>query len=132
MNLLEEFRNDANGIAILKDWLGDGEVVSQEQADSRAQACLSCPYHRPVKWWEISKTALGESMKALLEFKNNRTSLRLTREDEVFMCSRCGCNLRLKSWIPLKHIAKHTSPDVMQSYPEGVCWIPKELSHEHQ
>lgn len=129
MNLLNEFSNDADGLAIIKDWLVDGESVDRPRAEGRSRICLQCPMHRPELWWEkFVKDPIAQTIRKWLEIKN-KTALVLSHENELGMCSVCGCCLRLKCWTKLKHILAHTKPETMARYPSE-CWVATESKHE--
>lgn len=130
MRLLDELRNDANGAAVLKDWLGEGgHPVEQSLAEKRALKCLACPEHHAGQWWETAKDAIATTIKELLQIKHN-LSLRLRDEDRLGMCKICGCCTRLKPWVPIKHIASHTPDDVRERYPTDTCWVANELAEQ--
>lgn len=126
MNLLSEFRNDAAGAAIIKEWLGDGgSSVTQQRADGRVNICLNqCTEHRPERWWDFAKDAIADIIKKWLLTKA-KTPLRLTREEEAGMCRICGCCLRLKAWTPIEHIKHHTPLETLDMYP-SYCWVVSE------
>ena len=127
MNLLQEFKNDAAGLAILKDWLGDGgEAVSLAEAEARSAVCLQCPEHQPGKWWATHfKSPIAQAIKRQLAVKNI-TGMVLSSDGKLFMCRACGCALALKCWCPIEHIAAHTSPETLTHFP-NFCWIRTEI-----
>lgn len=127
MKVLEEIRNDAAGAAILAEWVGaGGEPVSYGLANSRAMVCEQCPMNRPAKWWETAKDSIAETIKKMLEVKN-QMSLSVHNENKVGMCVACGCSIPLKVWVKMQHILPHTSQEVMDKLPRH-CWIKTEGS----
>lgn len=133
MKLLEELRKDATGLALLDDWLGAGGFpVEQSLAERRAATCISgddwkpCPFNRGGKWWEKAKDAIAAVIRLQLRFKTELT-LHVACEDQLQMCQRCGCCLKLKVHVPIEHIRAHTPPETVEQYPD-FCWIRRELS----
>ena len=131
MNLLAEIKNDATGAALLVDWLGEGgEAVEQASAEARAAVCLQCPEHRPGKWWEVHfKDPIAHWIRNRLRLKN-RLGVRLSCEERLFMCGKCGCNLALKCWVPISYIDAHTSKEKLAEYPAAGCWIRSEIERK--
>lgn len=132
MNLIEEIRKDVVGAKVLADWIGDGVPVRSEHARGRAAVCLhgnegnSCPHNKSPKWWEIFfKHPIAEAIRAQLYVKS-KMNLSTPHDENLHMCSVCGCNLSLKVHTPIDHIKRHTSPDVLAQYP-AYCWQRREM-----
>jgi len=124
MNALQQ---TASFVAITKDWLGDGmQPVSRDLAEARAIVCAACPLNSHGTWWEISKDAVAEAIRRYIHFKNH-IAVRVSNEDRLFMCSACGCATRLKVHVPIEHIKKNTTPEVMAKLDPN-CWIRKEIT----
>lgn len=138
MNVLQELRNDIEGAKLLKDWLGpDAETVGVTQAELRSGACthgyanLPCPKNVAPNWWDLvaqAKNAIAETIRAELELKGH-LNLHVLRENDLHMCSICGCCMTLKVWTPIEHIKAHTTPEQLAQYPIW-CWIRQELSEK--
>ena len=127
MTVLEEIRNDAAGLASLRDWLGEGGVpVDSATADARTAVCAGCPQNVRFIWWENTKHAIAETIKRHLAVKH-RLELHAENEDNVAMCRACGCCLRLKVWVPMDVIRPHTTPEQLAKMPEP-CWIRKGMT----
>lgn len=137
MRLLEEIRNDANGAALLADWLGAGaQPVHRQLAEVRAFACSSgdtgnpdgsrCRFNVAPRWWETVKGQIADTIRSEMEIKFH-LQLKVSREEGINMCKLCGCCLRLKVWAPIEHIAAHTSPELRDKLPKW-CWMKKELN----
>lgn len=134
MNLWIEIRNDINGAAILKDWLGEGmHPVSQELADHRSLACISgdngqkCPHNRESKWWEKSKQAVAGVMLEQMAIKN-KLQVTTPLEEHLGICDACGCCLPLKIHTPIEFIKAHTSDEQVKQFPAW-CWIRQEIEN---
>lgn len=128
MNLaFHAIQQTAIGAKILAEWLGAGGIpVTQEVADARAGACLKCPLHRQGEWWEkYISDPIAKVIQRHLSIKQ-AANMRLAREDEVGMCSACGCCIRLKAHVPIAHIKSHTSNETFQKYHVD-CWAKKEI-----
>lgn len=132
MSIIDEIRNDANGAALLADWLGDGgHTVDPGRADWRASVCAAgslgqpCTNNVEPKWWERVKNDVADAIKSELEIRN-RIGLTVKHEGSIHMCKACGCCLPLKVHVPIEHIAKHTSQSVKDKLPQ-FCWMKKEM-----
>jgi hypothetical protein len=134
MSFLDELKHDANGLAVLADWLGDGLTpVPQALADERANACLrgndgkECPNLCAPNWWDSTKDAIADAIKQHVEKK---AQLKLETELDLVprMCRACGCCMPTKVWVPLKHIAAHTPEDVVKKF-TPYCKIRQEIEN---
>lgn len=135
MNLLEELKNDIEGVQLLRDWLGPGcEMVTQTHAEHRAYICGfgaggdPCPLNKAPGWWNLVdniKSAIAETIRAELELKQH-LKLHVTSEEGLVMCAACGCCLKLKVWTPIQHIKDHISPANIDKTPR-YCWMRTEL-----
>ena len=132
MNLLDEFRNDVAGLALLKDWIGEGGIpVSQDHAELRANICVfgiggrRCPKNVEKGWWDRIKSVIANTIKMQLEMKNH-LNLHVKQEDDLWMCACCGCALPTKVWVPTKHLKEHTDPEKFKAAP-SMCWVRQEI-----
>ena len=115
-----------DALKILTDWLGDGGLpVPSKQAESRADVCLSCSFHKPDRWWETAKEKIADVIKLHLETKN-QMKISVPQEEKLGMCRACGCCVRLKAHVPIEHIQAHTSKEQKAKYPPW-CWVLKEM-----
>lgn len=135
MSLLDEIKNDAEGVLLLKDWLGQGfNHVTPQKAAHRSLACLhgdngmECPHHKMARWWETAKHKVADVIKKQLQLKS-RFKLATPFDDKMKICAICRCCMALKIWTPIEHVRKHTSKDTESKLPPH-CWIRKELA-EH-
>lgn len=127
--MFEALKNDAAGLAILREWLGDdSKPVSTLQACARSVSCVKCEMHRPARWWDTIKHAVATAIKRHLEIKN-KVGLRVDLEEELGMCKACGCCVRLKIWVPLKHIEAHQTEDVWNKLAPN-CWMLRERANK--
>jgi hypothetical protein len=127
MNIVEETQHDLSGIALLRDWLGDGSAVHPMVAEARASWCIKCPLNVEPNWWDRIKSAIAHTIKMELELKNGM-NLSTRHDDSLHMCRACGCCLKLKVWVPKEHVKRHTPKEILNQMPEHECWIRKELA----
>jgi hypothetical protein len=134
MNIFDEIKNDAHGLALLKDWVGDGgHPVSKEKADARAQACIGhgnlrpCPMNKEPNWWQKFTNSIALTIRRQLELKE-KASLVVWQEDRLHMCAACGCALPLKVWVPIEHVKSHLSVEQLNKTP-SFCWMRKEIEN---
>lgn len=131
MNLIDEFKSDASGLAIIKDWLGAGGIpVHPLVADRRAKVCASCPLNVSPNWWSRIKHKIADEIKKQIEFKN-RIGLKVDCEESIHMCKACGCCNRLSVWTPIIHIAHHTTTEKLAEFDKD-CWKRKEIKETLQ
>ena len=131
MNLLDELRKTGTGLNLLADWLGEGGyTVPEPRAARRGATCLDncCVENREPGWWDRCQNAIALIIRHQLELKK-KLDLELPREDTLHMCRACGCCLKLKVWVPLDHIRRHTDIKQLAHYPE-YCWIRRELLNQ--
>lgn len=135
MNLIDELRHDAAGVATLKDWLGDGGIpVPPEQSASRALACTSgdedrpCPHNIEAGWWSRNVTnPIAQEILKQIEVKN-RLKISTPSDAYLHVCSKCRCCLPLKVHAPIKFIAAHLTEETFSSMP-AFCWQRQEYEN---
>lgn len=132
MNIVEEIKNDINGIDLLSDWLGTGQPVGQIVAELRSERCAvgndgkPCPLNVAPNWWDRVKSEIADWIRHELELKN-KLMLSVPQEHNLHMCKACGCCLRLKVWTPAIHLRGHVSEKQIEQTP-SYCWMRKELT----
>ncbi len=132
MNLLEEFKNDAQGLMLLKDWLGNKAIpVESDIAENRSLACCfgdhgkPCPMNVEPNWWERVKDKIANTIRQQLQIKKN-LDLWTAKEGDLSMCKICGCCLKLKIHVPIEYVRQHTTTKQFNEFPAW-CWIRKEI-----
>ncbi len=122
MSLLGKLLLDAKGVALLKDWLGEGgEPVERGLANSRADICDRCPHNKYPNFWEKLKESVVGVIRGQLEIKND-AKITTDAEPRLHLCEHCGCCLKLKVHVPLTHIMAHTDKETFYLFPSW-CWI---------
>jgi hypothetical protein len=136
--MIKDLKQMAGATPIITEWFGEGmEPVSRELALRRAKICTSFHHYAPCEhnvepnWWHRHLAdPIAQAIITLLEFKKNTDiHLPVYIEGDLFMCRRCGCNLSLKVWTPIKHIANHTTVEQLAKYP-SFCWIRQEIINQ--
>lgn len=119
-------RRSAVGSRILTDWLGAGGMpVPIEQANKRANTCVTCPLNNMESDWffgipKAVAVAIHEQRKVKLQM-----DLKVDQEDKLGTCDACGCELSLKAWVPIRHILAQTPKNEFDKlHPK--CWIRSE------
>lgn len=100
-------------------WTKNLTLVSQEEADARAEKCAGCTKQADaVGCWGCSQ--LSEKVFSLIGFRRTRFDAQLKS------CSVCGCNNASQAWVPLD-VLKKASGNL--EYPEQIngegsppCW----------
>jgi len=117
------------GIAIVKDWLGDGAIpVSTELSQSRADKCLhlgkdggACPFNRPgFKPTEEIAAVIKDQVE-----KKNEMKLSVEGEESLLTCDLCFCHLPLKVHVPLETILNRTPSGMIAKFrqQQPLCWL---------
>jgi len=110
------------GVAVLKDWLGDGmNPVAEDLAGKRAGICVDCHANMRGRWWEKSTNTVANAIRGQMEAKHG-LQLETEHDEQLGTCGLCFCNLPLKVWCPMEHILAHTPKEDLTSYPDH-CWI---------
>lgn len=79
---------------------------------------MACPFNRPSKGLEADVAA------AIIEHEEMRQNLDLSlvNENGLNTCGVCGCYLKLKVWVPWKHLRDETDPREFPAH----CWVQDE------
>ena len=136
--MINDLKQMAGAAPILAEWFGEGgEPVDRGLAIKRANTCINihdfapCEENVEPNWWHRHLAdPIAQVIIKLLEFKKH-TDIHLPfgMDEDLGMCRRCGCNLSLKVWTPIKHIADHTTVDQLAKYPKH-CWIRSEIINQ--
>jgi len=135
MSLLDKLSQTAKGGFIIADWLGAGGVpVIQRKADDRALCCVfgnegkPCPNNKAAHWWKKTKGSIADAIKDMLSIKNE-LEMKAANEDDLHMCSSCGCCLKLKVWVPIEHVQKVIDEKTLCELP-AYCWMKLEIAKD--
>lgn len=119
----------AAGVGVLLDWLGDGaEPVEHKLAESRAAVCTDCPKNKPGGLLSFFTEKAAETIRKQLEIRKD-LQLSTPSDRKLNVCEVCFCPLHLKVHVPIAHIKKHTSDEVLSKLPSN-CWMPKEFTYK--
>lgn len=113
--------------SVMDDWVGEGaEPVDTELSTRRAECCIRCPMNtRSEEWWAGLKTASAELIRLTLQLKSEMKMS--TRFDaELKGCAICGCVLKLKVHVPLRHILATAPAEQLKQFQQVNCWITTE------
>lgn len=113
---VERVRQDAVAAKTLTEWLGaGGEPVAPALAERRAAICAQCPQN--IIRRKRLETSIAEAIRQQ-ETVRSKIDLRTSNDQNLHTCQSCGCHLKLKVWVPLKHLAPADFP--------GHCWFVSE------
>lgn len=118
MSIWEQVKTMADGVKNLTLWIGaGGDVVSQDDAQTRANICLMCPHNKPGA---VGTREVAEATIKFLEFKNQ---LKLTVKGELGLqsCDGCGCVIPLMIWEPQDRIQQQMTGEELAVTP-SFCW----------
>ena len=91
----------------------DGQV-SQEEADRRAAICARCPKNTD----QVTNFCVECYARSLVSKVNDLLGSKRTSHDaHLKTCSACGCDLKLKTWMP-----KSGMTDATIQWADG-CWM---------
>jgi hypothetical protein len=124
MNVLDKASRMIHGVRVLSDWIGDGGiVVAQEDAQKRADVCISCPLNQKSN---TVSDKVAANIKRQRELKS-QLELRVTGEKSLYTCQACLCNLPLKVWIPTQNLKLGENKETLSKY-DANCWMRKEIA----
>lgn len=105
-------------------------MVDQNTANIRASICIGCHNNLPTK--EIKKGGCSScnkmggivlnSIRSKI-IKGNKT----TSDSKLLSCGLCGCDLRIKVWIPLEVLGQ--TKEEANAWP-SFCWRKKILEDQ--
>ena len=88
--------------------------VSQEEADRRAAICAVCPFNTE----QIVNFCVGCSTRGLVaKIAGYIQSKQTSKDESLKICSKCGCDLKLKVWMQKKGME---NPEI--EWPSW-CWM---------
>lgn len=102
-------------------------LVSDEMADDRASICVNCPFNVPAHQarggcQSCGKNIFNQLAEGSIEVfrKTILGTKKTTYNERLQTCQKCGCDLKLKVWIP-KDVLGHTAAELelMPSF----CWL---------
>ena len=124
--ILARVRGIHRGATTLAEWIGNGAIpVSPVVADRRATICSGCPKNEPAEGFAdliVGKVADSIADQTIVK---NALGLTTIKEDRLGVCEACWCPLRLKVWVPLDQILKHTDKDTIERF-HPACWVTNE------
>lgn len=95
------------------EWLSSGrELVSAEQAKTRAELCQKCPINQPLTGCKCS------SVFKIIE----RIVPKEKRFDGLGVCVVCQCSLPAKVWLPRNVIDASNAGQKLNFPQDGSCW----------
>lgn len=105
----------------LAEWLGAGmEPVGKVQAEQRSERCLKCPLHEKEDWFEAVTGAIADFILGVRRLIHD-ADMHIEKEQDLHVCGACGCDLRLKIWVPLEHINRQTDNETRAKL-HHECW----------
>ena len=129
MGWIKRIAQTRNFLAVRKSWFGaGGEPVSPELAQARANVCLKCPMNYKGDWLWNMATQMAINAQSQLR---SIMKLKVEGEEDLKTCEACGCVTRLKVFVPITHIYRHTSTEQLTKYAAD-CWIRKEINQPHE
>ncbi len=119
MNLWSLASNYVNGIATLRDWLGEGGIVTDnETAQKRTDICLGCEHNVAGN---VVADSVGKAIKAQVELRN-AAGLRTKGIKSLHTCRQCSCYLPLKVFCPIEFVQKHWADGEKEKLEAAAPW----------
>jgi hypothetical protein len=118
--------NAVAGSEVLVEWIASGaQAVPPGQSSARAAACAACPLNRSGDLLSWFTKPVSEAIRAAISLKNE-WKLITPFDEQLGVCSACGCPMKLKVHVPTANIALGMSPAELSEL-HSSCWIPQEL-----
>jgi hypothetical protein len=102
-------------LKILRSWLfSNPTFVSQEEANSRAKICTTCPYNVEATGCFGCTNIVGLIFDVIGDRKT---------ESDIHLknCQVCGCVNKAQVWVPKDTLDQGLSPEMREELPEW-CW----------
>lgn len=125
-SLLRSVARVAAGGETLVDWIrSKEESVAPELAEERASICAKCVRNSKSKNL-LTYFTVPASNAIRRELERRRGwELKTRKDEELGVCTACGCPLELKVHCPFSHIQKHLDEETWKELDAG-CWLFKE------
>jgi hypothetical protein len=122
VGLVERAKQVKDGMDTLVGWLGHGlKPVTETVASNRARVCLSCPLNVKGGLLEKVTGTIGSWIKKTMALKEG-ANLSTIYDDQLDTCDACGCQLKLKVWVPADEIKAGMTPEMATNLAVQ-CWI---------
>jgi hypothetical protein len=110
------FDDFLRGMKTLGEFVVNGEVVSQDVAESRTLICSRCVHNVSIPG---CSTCVGLA-NAVVAIKGAKS----TKHDHLMkVCSVCLCSNEAQAWVPPEILAKSTTPEMTEKYKRvPMCW----------
>jgi len=119
----------AAGAKPVVEWLMSGaEAVPMEQANKRAEICVTCPLNEKGDWKRWFTVPVAEAIMTAL---HSRKSMKLATafDESIFLCGACACPLKLMVHFPIERKMKALKRDTFDQMPD-FCWVRKEANEK--
>ncbi len=101
--------------AFVSEWLkGGGKWVDQEEAESRASICSTCPLNIKPE----ACGPCGELSKLVVLASNILAGKKTSKDKELKSCGVCGCQVRVAVHVPIEPLKKSHGDLKFPDY----CW----------
>lgn len=106
-------------LRVMREWAGvGGELVSQAEADRRAEICAGCPYNIPITGCSVCQGIAGK----IAEIIGERGS---RFDGQLRGCAVCACENKAQVHLPLTVLQKGITPEM--DFPPH-CWKDARLA----
>lgn len=100
-------------LKVLRSWAGTrGELVTQAEADRRAEICAGCRYNVAITGCSVCQGIAGK----IAEIIGSRES---RFDNQLQGCAICACENKAQVHLPLEVLHKGVTPEM--AFPEW-CW----------
>jgi hypothetical protein len=102
-------------LIVAKSWLSSPHLVSQDEANRRAEICAGCPKNVPIAGCHTCRNLIKWTVDLI---GHNRST---PFDGKLGGCEVCGCGNQAQVHIPLKDLQKGITPQM--EFPSH-CWKP--------
>jgi hypothetical protein len=114
----------ADGVALLVEWLPQGQTVAPDLSEKRASVCVTCPKNGSTTLTQYFTQPVSARLQKMVEARKD-LKLQTSFDDKLGVCDVCLCPMKLKVHVPMDHILAKTRPETMPEFPDH-CWIKRQ------
>jgi hypothetical protein len=111
------------GIETIGEMFGPEGPCDRETAEKNAAVCANCPLNEKGDWTRFFTIPVSFAVKKMMQLVKD-SNLTTPLDDQLKVCTACGCPITGKIWARKPHILKYMDKESYNDlHPD--CWIKK-------